>query len=94
MMAAGGGCSFSMAGMTRKRKAQQGSEGSSTVPQDDGSLDGIAARQARSVAVDAHWARCTRTAAWDDLWRRIFSDLFEPDEQELSATSLEEESDD
>ena len=46
------------------------------------------------LPVTAEWRQCPRTAAWADLWRHIFLDLFPSRGSQLVSPMAEEEDDD
>ena len=54
--------------------------GTEGLPRGDSSISGAGSKQQLAVEVD--WLEGHRSAAWDELWRRIFSDLLTPKEAE------------
>ena len=72
-----------MAGITRKPKPQPASPGENPAVQSDDSPEGIGRRPTRPVDVDAQWQPIDRTAAWEELWGRIFRVISMPEDEEL-----------
>ena len=45
------------------------------------------------VPLTVHWESGPRTAAWNELWRRIFADIFEQESKDAKIKQLEPETD-
>ena len=83
-----------MPGIKKKRKVQPtGSGNSPTVV--DGVESQIRRRKNRTepLAVDVQWLDDDRTAAWAELWGRIFREVFTPEGKELPDTKNKDEND-
>ena len=56
------------------------------IPEEAG--DGSETQQARRVEVTSRWKTEARSAAWDELWRRIFADVLHEEGQMPQAQGI------
>ena len=74
--------------MSGRTAEEAGPEGLIQYPNPEKARDGSETQQARPVAVEARWKTEARSAAWDELWRRIFADVLQEEGQMPQAQGI------
>ena len=69
-----------MAGIMTERNAQEASP--TEIPPPDNGGSGAGTRRTRPLAVDVRWRTDSRSAVWDEVWRRILYEVLQPDKEE------------
>lgn len=70
-----------------ERNAQEASP--KEIPPPDNAGSGAGTRRTRPLAVEARWETGSRSAVWDEVWRRILYEVLQPDEEEQPRPLVE-----
>lgn len=73
--------------MTGRNSKKASPKKTSPIPISDDTGNGAGTRRAQPLAVGAQWKSGARSAAWDELWRRILNEVLQPEEEELPRPS-------